>query len=381
MQKKVITLVLVLLMTTTAVPLFAINTALAADVTMKSYPFIGAMPNPIGVGQETLLHVGISAQTAWPQPGWTGITVTITKPDGTTQTLGPFTTDTTGGTGTTYTPTMVGTYYLQTNFPQQKCLYAAAGIPANTTMLASQSEKLALVVTEEPRAFYPGQGLPTEYWTRPINSQFRDWYTIASNWVATPNNRYAPYNDGPETPHVLWAEPLNLGGIAGGDLLQNGYETGDAYEGKFVGQVIINGILFFNRYIAQNNMPDFNSTTVQQTVVAMDLQTGQIIWEKVLGNNERLSHGQVMYWKTMNMYGAFSYIWTVVGTQWNAYDPQTGRYIYSIKDVPASSGNILWTQRRNHKILSRQHQRLGSTMEFHDSLMENLLRLLHVKTR
>jgi len=307
---------------------------------MKSYPFIGAMPNPIGVGQETLIHTGISAQTAWPQPGWSGITVTVTKPDGTTQTLGPFTTDTTGGTGTTYTPTMAGTYYLQTNFPQQKCLYAAAGIPANTTMLASQSEKLALVVTAEPRTFYPDVPLPTEYWTRPVNTQFRGWGAIGGNWLTTPNNRYAPYNDAPEAPHVLWAQPLAEGGVVGGDLGANGYETGDAYEGKYVGNVIINGVVYMNRQIAQNAMAAFNSTTIEQTVVALDLQTGQKIWEKVLGNNERISHGQTMYWQTMNMYGAFAYLWTVVGSTWNAYDPLTGRYEYSINNVPASSGSV-----------------------------------------
>ena len=337
-KNKIFAIIAIFAIATSILPLITIGTA-QAQTTMKSYPFIGAMPNPIGVGQETLIHTGISAQSAWPQPGWSGITVTVTKPDGTTQTLGPFTTDTTGGTGTVYTPTMEGTYYLQTNFPQQKCLYAAAGIPANTTMLSSQSEKLALVVTVEERTFYPDVPLPTEYWTRPINTQFRGWGVIAGNWLTTPNNRYAPYNDAPESPHVLWAQPLAEGGVAGGDLGANGYETGDAYEGKYVGNVIINGVVYMNRQIAQNAMTAFNSTTIEQTVVAMNLQTGEIIWEKVLGANERISHGQVMYWQTMNMYGAFAYLWTVVGTTWNAYDPLTGRYEYSIKDVPSGTRN------------------------------------------
>jgi len=337
-KNKILALIAAILITTTAIPLFAFENA-SAEITMKSYPYIGAMPNPIGVGQETLFHLGISAQTAWPQPGWTGITVTVTKPDGTTQTLGPFTTDTTGGTGTNYVPDQVGTYYLQTNFPQQKCQYAAAGIPANTTMLASQSEKFPLVVTEEARTFYPDVPLPEEYWTRPINTQFRGWGAISGNWLTTPNNRYAPYNDAPESPHVLWAQPLAEGGVVGGDLGVNGYETGDAYEGKYVGNVIINGVVYMNRQIAQNAMAAFNSTTIEQTVVAMDLQTGEIIWEKVLGDNERVAFGQTMYWQTMNMYGGFAYIWTTVGSTWNAYDPLTGRWEWSIKDVPTGTRN------------------------------------------
>jgi hydrogenase maturation factor len=31
-----------------------------AQQTVKTYPFIGAVPNPVGVGQEVLLHVGIT---------------------------------------------------------------------------------------------------------------------------------------------------------------------------------------------------------------------------------------------------------------------------------------------------------------------------------
>jgi outer membrane protein assembly factor BamB len=337
MQKnKIIALIVAILITTTAIPLFAFQNV-SAEISIKTYPHIGAMPNPIGVGQETLLHIGISAQTAWPQPGWEGMTVTITKPDGSIQTLGPFTTDTTGGTGTTFTPSTVGTYYLQTNFPEQKCKYTAAGIPANTTMLASQSEKLALVVTEEPRTFYPDVPFPEEYWTRPVNSQFRSWGAISGNWLTTPINRYAPSNDAPESPHILWAQPLAEGGVVGGILGANGYETGDAYEGKFVGNVIINGVLYFNRQISQNAMAAFNSVTLEQTVVAMDLQTGEILWEKVLGNNERVAFGQTMYWQTMNMYGGFAYIWTTVGSTWNAYDPLTGRWEWSIKDVPSGT--------------------------------------------
>ncbi len=346
--KKIMATIGILLMITTALPLFALQTASAADVTKTTYPFIGAMPNPIGVGQETLLHLGISDQTAWPQVGWEGITVTVTKPDNTTETLGPFTTDTTGGTGTTYTPTMTGTYYLQTNFPQQKIKYTAAGIPANTTMLASKSEQLALNVTEEPRTFYPGNALPTEYWTRPINTQLREWNTIAGNWLIVPNNRYAPYNDAPETPHVLWAKPFAEGGVVGGELGENGYETGDAYEGKFTGSVILDGVLYFNRQIPQTSMPDFNSSLIEQQVVAWDLKSGKELWAKVFGNNERIAFGQTMYWKTMNMYGAFSYLWTTVTTgsgatartTMNAYDPLTGRYEYSIKDIPFSVSGL-----------------------------------------
>ena len=47
------------------------------------------------------------------------MTVTVTKPDGTTETLGPFTADDTGGTHVEFTPSAVGTYTFQMRFPGQ----------------------------------------------------------------------------------------------------------------------------------------------------------------------------------------------------------------------------------------------------------------------
>ena len=65
-----------------------------------THAYIGATPNPIGVGQETLIHLGITDELQLVQYGWEGLTVTVTEPDNTTETLGPFRTDSTGGTGT-----------------------------------------------------------------------------------------------------------------------------------------------------------------------------------------------------------------------------------------------------------------------------------------
>lgn len=335
-----ITTILVTLVLITTTLIFALPSA-GAQLSKETYPYIGAMPNPVGVNQETLIHLGVSDVTVWPQPGWSGLTVTVTRPDGNTETLGPFTTDTTGGTGTVYVPTMVGTYYLQTNFPEQVLQYDRPGrtFPAGSIMEASTSEKLELTVTQEPRTYYPGESLPTEYWTRPINTQLREWGPISGNWFTTPPNRFAPYNDAPEAPHILWTQPLAEGGVAGGDLGPQGFETGDAYEGKFTGSAIINGVLYFNRHISQASMPAFNSTLVEQEVVAVDLKTGEELWCKVLGDNERLSFGQVMYWQTMNLYGAYAYLWTTVGRTWNAYDPLTGRWEYSIENVPSGTRN------------------------------------------
>ena len=59
------------------------------------------------------------------------------------------------------------------------------------------------------------------------------------------------YNDdAPETAHILWTKPLASGGLAGGDTGPHAIEDGDAYEGKFEYSVIMNGILYYNRFAA-----------------------------------------------------------------------------------------------------------------------------------
>ena len=138
----------------------------------KTYPFLGANPNPAQLGSNVLLHFGISYQVGSVSiTGWQGMTITITRPDGVNETIQCHPTDSTGGSALFYTPTMTGNYTLQSHFPEQKAPSTSAGIPVNITMLASISEPLTLIVQNEPVATFGGVPLPTEYWTRPINAQ------------------------------------------------------------------------------------------------------------------------------------------------------------------------------------------------------------------
>ncbi len=331
-QKKLQTILIALiLISSIAMPLIALPTNAATANTKQSYAFCGVIPNYTGVSQAVTLHIGISAPTSHPQEGWTGITVTVTKPDNTTEKLGPIMTDTTGGTGVQYVPAMTGTYYFQTNFPEQVNLYGSSGTPANTTMLASDSEKMPLYVLEESIQYYPGQTLPTEYWSRPINSQLREWSSIAGNWVATPVNSLALSNAAPMSAHILWSREIATnggGGLVGGELNDaHGYITGEAYEQKYIAPTIIAGVLYYNRYISSNPV---------QEVVAMDLHTGEELWVKNW-NNTALSFGQILLWETGNAHGAYSFLWSVVGSTWNAYDPVSGTWVFSLKNVPAGT--------------------------------------------
>jgi outer membrane protein assembly factor BamB len=325
-NKTISPLIALILMITIAISLFALPSTNAAN-TMKTYALSGLTPNPVGVGQETLVWIGISHPTAYPQTGWEGLTVTVTKPDGTTQTLGPFSTDTTGSTGTTYTPAVVGNYTFQTHFPEQILRISAQGTPANTTMLASDSPKVTLIVQNDPVEYYPGSPLPTEYWSRPINTQLREWAAISGNWLGSVPNLFAPYTAAPSSSHILWTKQIASGGLTGGEFSGHGFHTGDGYEGLMMTRaspVIINGILYYNQYPGNYHT---------QMIKAVDLRTGEDVWSV---NNSRVDVGQIIQYDTRNQMGNIGYVWRVVGSTWHAYSPFTGDWMYTMTNVPAS---------------------------------------------
>ncbi len=331
----------ILLIASFAVTLFG-NLNVAAQSLGKAYPFIEAIPNPVGKGQVTLLNVGALNFLNAENDGW-NVTVSITKPDGTNDTLGSFKTFSTGTYGKSYIPDQVGTYILKTNFLQQTY--------NNITYAAVSSDPYELVVQEQAVPSYPDQPLPAEYWLRPIDSQLRSWWSIAGSWLTKPNSLLAPYNAGPESAHVLWSQPLGdmNGGLAGGDTGEHGHETGDAYEGKFSGSVIIDGVLYYNRYISGNP---------QQTVVAMDLHTGKQLWEtNLLGQGLRLSFGQTLWWDSRNNRAVFSYIYASSGTNLFAFDAHTGNLQFNFTNVP--SGTVYYGA--NGELLKYTLTNLGNT--------------------
>ena len=350
-NKKLTTIFALFLIAAFVLSMFAIlpsNAQSSTYRTKKTYAVCGLLPNPIGVGQEVLIWVGITDYVQNPTDGWKGLSITIQRPDGRVDTLSDIKTDATGSTGRIYVPDMVGNYTVQSHFPAQWFNWTAAPmfdpeVYGNIWYEASDSEKLTLAVQQELVPSYPTTPLPTEYWTRPVNAQHYTWNTISANWLSRPDNSYAPNNDdAPESGHILWAKPLATGGNAGGFTGEHNYETGDAYEGKFVNSVIINGVLYYNRY-AQG----FGGGWTQQGIYAADLRTGEELWFK---NNSRLAFGQTLYFDGFNTHGVFPYIYEAVSTfdmatftsitTWKAYDPLTGEYQFSISNIPPSGAQF-----------------------------------------
>ncbi len=350
MKNKTATAIAILLILTFAVSLISIPVATSqlgvpyvSTGKSETYAFIGATPNPIGVGQQVLLHIGITQQLNNVNQGWEGLTVTVTKPDGTTQTLGPFRTDSTGGTGYAFTPDTIGNYTLQTHFPEQRMPTSVAGggfsgygVPANTTMLASDSDIITLVVQQEAINFYPGVPLPTEYWTRPINAQFREWYTVSgSSWMSD------EFSDAPDTPHILWTKPLTTGGLVGGSLGLVGsgatsvaMENGDAYEGKWGAGLFGGGaaIIMAGRLYYQDGSYDR-----PRLIHCVDVRTGEEYWARTFLENQSITFGQLFYWQSYNYQGTFAYLWITSGSTWYAFDAFTGEWRATFTNMPSGT--------------------------------------------
>jgi outer membrane protein assembly factor BamB len=293
------------------------------EVTQESFPYIGAIPNPVGVNQLVLLHIGVMEPETRVDRGWEGLTVSVERPDGTTDTLGPYNTDSTGGTGGTFTPTMIGTYKLQTHFPKQQ---KSDGV----SFLEAESEILELVVQEEAIPYYPGHSLPSEYWTRPIDAQLREWYTIAGHWLQNPQNLYAPYNDdAPDTAHILWTKPIAMGGLAGGEVGDHGFVEGDAYEGKWSRRFIMAGRLYYT--VGGSRGEDLEVTH------CVDLHTGEELWSKVFLDNRTISFCQTLFWDSFNMHGVYNYLWITRGRTWYAFDGFTGDWRFTWENMPSGT--------------------------------------------
>ncbi|MGO8805824.1 MAG: PQQ-binding-like beta-propeller repeat protein [Candidatus Bathyarchaeia archaeon] len=339
-------------------------------IKVPTYAFINAAPNPVGVGQQVTLtfwidKVPVGAEGPYGDR-WRDMTVTVTKPDGTTTTLGPYTSDSTGGASAYYTPTATGTYKLLFNFPGQVAQdlnpypeNLSIGILTlqldyvNDTFLPSNATT-TFTVQSTPITYPPANPLPPAYWTTPINSMNREWAIISGNWLGLgttgqfvdtgsydSNGNFDPYSQAPAAAHVMWTKPLAFGGQIGGAFGDSDtaiYATGTAYEGKFA-PVIVNGVLYYQDYPGAKNNPG--------NLTAVDLQTGQTLWSENTGQYT-LKCAMVYDFADGDQYGAHAYLFTGLSTlngfvlptapnQWQMLDAMTGQWILNIANANAGT--------------------------------------------
>ncbi len=339
------------------------------DRLIETISYLSFRPDPVGVGQPILVNMWIQTEVlSASQKFIQAHSVTITKPDGTIDiiTVDSYISDSTAWFE--YVVDQVGTWTLQFNFLG---MYFPAGryyngyIVTNSTgsnqadnryYMPSSDGPYELEVQEDIVYSWPESPLPTDYWTRPVSPEHREWWPILGNYPATgivgggpppywpantnayAQNRYGfvPYVQGPNTAHVVWRRQFALGGLVGGTM---------GYQSFWEGNKLINGhpdIIFAGRcYQDIVKYVDGQPTTVWQ---CYDLRTGEVYWEK----NQATQLPTFIWYDpgSAEVVGAEPYFADVfLGYTGNGrmikYNPWTGAVYQNISIAPLTSGEYI----------------------------------------
>jgi hypothetical protein len=272
----------------------------------------------------------IASLTASSIYNWNNMKINVIKPNGQNETLGPFNSDPTGSTYTTYFPTQVGSYTFQLVFPGQWMNYTS-GYGANARNYTSYyypsmsiPEQGQVTVQQAPVGSYPEAPLPTGYWTVPLYGEIKNAYEISDNWLMngydypsrsfTIASTFSPYTSAPNSPHVLWTTPIEFGGAMGGQFGARDYYTGLAYEQFYSPLYIINGVIVYTDHGPSTSSRSYGTR-------ALSLYTGQQLWYLA---NVTFAFAQVLEIDTPNEHGGLPFLWSISGSgtnqTWVMYD-------------------------------------------------------------
>jgi outer membrane protein assembly factor BamB len=350
------TLLLVFAITASAFAILPFVNAHDPAWQVPTFAYLTASPNPIGVNQQAVLIFWLDK----PPPSaagaegdrWLNLKVEVTKPDGTSQVVGTYTSDSVGGSYALYTPDQVGTYTFKFSFPGQVASQTGpTGLigpdsPYIGDNYLPSSTTATLTVQNEPIPESVAYPLPTSYWSRPIEAENTVWASIASNWLGSPQivGKFQPDGIAPNSPHIMWTKPFEFGGVVGGSQTSVpgvNYYTGLSYEGKFTNPLILYGRLYYD--LPQSNNPTGNG------YVCVDLQTGEEIYYKGM---LQPTFGQLYDYESPNQHGVIpnGYLWAsdedpwaawyglpTLPTTYSAYDPIDGNWLFNLTNVPSGT--------------------------------------------
>ncbi|MCW4045605.1 MAG: PQQ-binding-like beta-propeller repeat protein [Candidatus Bathyarchaeota archaeon] len=389
------TIITLFLLSTFAIALAALPIANAHTPPwiIPTWTYVSVTNNPIGVNQP----LGIFAWSdKYPMTAVGGygdrftFYLDITGPDGSKETIGPLKSDPIGTVFYTYTPNQVGTYTIVARMlnctltgqplpPGTSGLYRGVDY-VNDTYLGSTSDSLEVIVQQEPIKAWQETPLPTEYWTRPINSMNRLWSALAGNWLYSgfmtdgPTTNVNAYCTGPESPHVMWSRPMWAGGVMDGRFGDLGYQTSH-YSGLSFTPIILNGKIYYNvgshpregwycLDLYTGKVEYFHNTTgAVSGVQGTQEQSGAQFDPEGSITGESLLYGQIYNYDSPNQHGGFPYLWcsgqgiigytqvpgvgqtAIYGTVWMMFDAYSGNYICSI-------ANTTQTERRGTRTIT-----------------------------
>jgi len=288
-----------------------IPTGKTASIQIDTRSYISISPDPIGIGQTALINLWLEPPSQYNRY-FSGFSITVTSPSGHTENIGPLNSyqgDATAWLGYEFDEagewkfkfSFLGNYFPNGTYFNGKVYNNVQEIGAYTATMfgapiyldsayykPSESPEISVTVTEEMVASWPGAPLPTDYWTRPIPINNREWWSIGGQYpfagigggpgypentnAYASNYKFTPYVEAPNTAHVAWKRQGALAGIAGG---QYGIRSVGPGESAYAGTP---NIIFQGRGYQTITKP-FNGVT-QSVWQCYDIRTGNIIWEQ-----------------------------------------------------------------------------------------------------
>ena len=335
------------------------------DQTIRTEAHLSFRPNPVGVGQKVLINVWLSPP-AHVSRYFNNMTVIITDPEGKAMviSLKSYRGDATAWYE--FAPNKVGVWkikfeFLGGYFPAGNyTVYPGAAVVTPGVVSfkysvyyePSSDGPYDLVVQEQPVPEQPPATLPSEYWSRPVSAQLREWWPILgwyppwgivskedNPWWPEKQNRFAqsiyryvPYVQAPETAHIIWRRVGTIGGLIGGPFETISWTTSPGGP----------SIIYAGRcYQSLTKVFDGSPQTVWQ---CYDLRTGEILWERT-GLTQIPT--MVTYWEGypetpggQPMFGRNVFLTYVGGGRLIYYSPITGGVSYNVSISPLTTGTL-----------------------------------------
>jgi hypothetical protein len=269
------------------------------DEQFDSFAQLSFRPTTVGIGQTILVNMWVTPAVQ-PSRLFTDFKVTITDPEGNAKeiVMDSYRADATAWFE--YLVDKIGTWTLKFDFPGG---YFPAGnytttggafgsattaFPTSAWYKPASSPLRTLTVQQDWVPSWPEAALPTDYWTRPVHVENREWWTISGNFPATgyqatgpwdtmypdtsptwnARHKFTPWVEGPNTAHIVWKEQNNIAGLTGGQTGQYGV----------TGAPSTPSIIYAGRCYESYAKPGVGATS-QYYWRCYDLRTGQTYWE------------------------------------------------------------------------------------------------------
>jgi hypothetical protein len=402
-----------------------------ASGTFDTDIWISARPRVIGLGQTILIN-------AWVTPASNAgrklldYKITITAPDGSKDVYTTNSERDTAATWMDYVPDQIGEYTYQIEFPGTFCppgiyndgvIYtdtASAGagyqgVPTvytgSTYYKPDSSPVYNFTVQQDMVPSWNPEGTPTDYWTRNISPEHREWLSIIGDWpwygpagpdfyelypndspYWTPRTDFYPYVSGASSAHLAWKRVDNIAGITGAGRYSTYGAEGWSYEVPFATSssapstisMIIGGRGFMTVPRVRSEMINGSLQQVSTTALqCMDIRTGEVLWEV-----DGFTHSQgLSSFGSWIFGGAIEYPSTMVyldGSRLCKYNANTGAQTLNMSISPLTSaihymnGYALGVQNLGSSVPENQRYRLinfttaGTTTNFTARIANNI---------